>query len=435
MRVAIVGAGPSGSALAILLARQGARVTLFDDGRRPELLVGESLVPAVIPILQRLGLEEETASFSRVKPGVSFIWSPTDRFSFSFARFAPGVFPYAYNIPRPRFDDAVLARAVACGVERVVAHARLEPVSEGGRDRRVAVDDRRREQARHVRGDVRELPADLATRPRSGLGDARRRVRIRRSDALPRRLPGSSLGRARGRRAGAVLEGGPGAVAGGPRSGAPAVRGPADRDAHRVARSGGDVLRRTDGGAVQGRTRLDGGRNQRLEERGPEPHRAAHRAAGLRDGHVAALQPGPPALHGPLRAARGRAHRDGDPVARAAATRPRLCGLQGDVLAEGPAAYAALDPGEAARLQHTQDLFRRHAIGDRVPVVLHQELSLGAARADAGDAGQDALEVNAEEALAERRARQGDLEDQDAPARLQDPQAFTKRHAEVGHVA
>ena len=55
--------------------------------------------------------------------------------------------------------------------------------------------------------------------------------------------------------------------------------------------------------------------------------------------------------------------------------------------------------------------------------------------ADAGDAGQDALEVDAEEALAERRARQGDLEDQDAPARLQDPQAFTKRHAEVGHVA
>src|SRR6266478_2867550 len=134
MRVAIVGAGPSGAALAILLARQGARVTLFDDGRRPELLVGESLVPAVVPILQRLGLEEETASFSRVKPGVSFIWSPNDRFSFSFARFAPGVYPYAYNIPRPRFDDAVLARAVASGVERVVAHARMEPITDEGRE-------------------------------------------------------------------------------------------------------------------------------------------------------------------------------------------------------------------------------------------------------------------------------------------------------------
>src|SRR5881409_3805981 len=120
MRVAIVGAGPAGSALAILLARQGARVTLFDDGRRPELLVGESLVPAVVPILQRLGLEEETAAFSRVKPGVSFIWSPTDRFSFTFARFAPSVFPYAYNIPRPRFDEALRDRALAAGVHHVV---------------------------------------------------------------------------------------------------------------------------------------------------------------------------------------------------------------------------------------------------------------------------------------------------------------------------
>jgi flavin-dependent dehydrogenase len=138
MRVAILGGGPAGSALAIFLVRLGAEVTLFDDGRRPELLVGESLVPAVIPILKRLGIEDETAAFSRVKPGVSFIWSPTDRFSFTFARFAPAVFPYAYNIPRPRFDEAMLARAVACGVERVVTHARLEPVTEEGGELRLA---------------------------------------------------------------------------------------------------------------------------------------------------------------------------------------------------------------------------------------------------------------------------------------------------------
>jgi flavin-dependent dehydrogenase len=125
--VAIVGAGPSGSALAILLAGQGADVTLFDEGRRPELLVGESLVPAVVPILQRLGVEEETASFSRVKPGVSFIWSPGDRVSVTFARFAPDVFPYAYNIPRPRFDEALLVKAIDSGVRRVIVRARLEP--------------------------------------------------------------------------------------------------------------------------------------------------------------------------------------------------------------------------------------------------------------------------------------------------------------------
>ena len=92
--VAVIGAGPAGAVTAMLLAARGASVTLFDDGRRPELLVGESLVPALVPMLKRLGVEEEVASFSRLKPGVSFIWSPTDRFSFTFSRFAPGVYPY-----------------------------------------------------------------------------------------------------------------------------------------------------------------------------------------------------------------------------------------------------------------------------------------------------------------------------------------------------
>jgi flavin-dependent dehydrogenase len=131
LRVAIVGAGPSGSALAIFLAREGAAVTLFDDGRRPELLVGESLVPAVIPILQRLDLEKETASFSRVKPGVSFVWSGSDRVSVTFDRFAPAVFPYAYNVPRPHFDEALLAKAIASGVDYVTTRAQLVPNTAG----------------------------------------------------------------------------------------------------------------------------------------------------------------------------------------------------------------------------------------------------------------------------------------------------------------
>jgi flavin-dependent dehydrogenase len=126
LRVAIVGAGPAGSALAILLARQGGDVTLFDDGRHPPLLVGESLIPAVVPILRRLGFEDETAGFSRVKPGVSFIWSSTHRVSVTFDRFVPAVFPYAYNIPRPQFDQALLAKAVESGIRHVPVRARLQ---------------------------------------------------------------------------------------------------------------------------------------------------------------------------------------------------------------------------------------------------------------------------------------------------------------------
>src|SRR5688572_29202449 len=132
LRVAILGAGIAGSALAIFLARRGADVTLFDDGRRAELVVGESLVPAVVPILERLGMADATATFSRVKPGVTFVWSKTDRASFTFARFAPGVFPYAYNIPRPQFDTGLLARAVDVGATKVVARARLERATDTG---------------------------------------------------------------------------------------------------------------------------------------------------------------------------------------------------------------------------------------------------------------------------------------------------------------
>jgi flavin-dependent dehydrogenase len=125
LRVAIVGAGPAGSALAILLARRGAAVTLFADDRRPSLLVGESLVPAVVPILQTLGVEKQVAEIGHLKPGVSFIWSESDRFGFTFARFAPAVFPYAYNVPRPAFDEVLTAQAVADGVSLVFARARL----------------------------------------------------------------------------------------------------------------------------------------------------------------------------------------------------------------------------------------------------------------------------------------------------------------------
>jgi flavin-dependent dehydrogenase len=178
LRVAIIGAGPSGSALAILLARQGADVTLFDDNRRPELLVGESLVPAVVPILRRLGIEAETAAFSRVKPGASFIWSPTDRVSITFNRFAPAIFPYAYNIPRPRFDEALLARAIAAGARHVPARARLQPAT-----------------AQETRAELTLAPEtlaaapDLSRRPLHLIVDASGRARqVARVLAIPARL-------------------------------------------------------------------------------------------------------------------------------------------------------------------------------------------------------------------------------------------------------
>jgi flavin-dependent dehydrogenase len=166
MRVAILGAGPGGSALAIFLSRLGADVTLFDDGRRPELLVGESLIPAVVPILQRLGLEAETAACGHVKPGVSFVWPGSTRVSFSFARFAPAVFPYAYNIARPQFDEAIFAAAAAAGVHLVVARARLQPAASSGTGAELALASETLAEAPALDGRQPDLIVDATGRAR-----------------------------------------------------------------------------------------------------------------------------------------------------------------------------------------------------------------------------------------------------------------------------
>ena len=128
--VGIIGSGPSGATLASLLAMKGVDVTLFDDGRRPDLIVGESLIPAVVPVLRKLGLEERAAAICQHKPGVSFTLSADDRIDFSFQSLAGSPLPtYAYNSPRPAFDRLLEKRADELGVKRANVRAKVERVN------------------------------------------------------------------------------------------------------------------------------------------------------------------------------------------------------------------------------------------------------------------------------------------------------------------
>ena len=125
--VGIIGGGPSGLALASLLAMKGVDVTLFDDGRRPDLIVGESLVPAVVPVLRKLGVEEQVAAIGLPKPGVSFTLPGKERVNFNFNNISRcGLPTYAYNAPRPAFDRILDARATELGARRVHGRAKLE---------------------------------------------------------------------------------------------------------------------------------------------------------------------------------------------------------------------------------------------------------------------------------------------------------------------
>ena len=54
--VVVIGGGPGGSTAATLLARRGHRVVLLERERFPRDHVGESLLPASMPVLEELGV-------------------------------------------------------------------------------------------------------------------------------------------------------------------------------------------------------------------------------------------------------------------------------------------------------------------------------------------------------------------------------------------
>ncbi len=141
--MAILGAGPAGASLAAYLMRHRARrgaapefeVTLFDGGTRLPLVIGESLVPAVVPFLKQLGIEEEVASYSTFKPGAIFRFGQDDMLSFRFDEVRGARTTYSYNVPRDRFDASVRDAAIAAGARLVPQHARVERDGSGERVR------------------------------------------------------------------------------------------------------------------------------------------------------------------------------------------------------------------------------------------------------------------------------------------------------------
>src|ERR1051326_3718521 len=131
--VAILGGGPTASTLATLLARAGKRPVIFHLAKRTPLVVGESLVPAIIPMLRLLGVEEQIKSFSTFKPGATVNVGPKVNFSFPFDQLRMTLPKYAYNVPRDKFDEALLENAKKAGAKVIEAAAKLERVA--GTDR------------------------------------------------------------------------------------------------------------------------------------------------------------------------------------------------------------------------------------------------------------------------------------------------------------
>ena len=116
-QITVIGGGPGGSTVATLLARQGFDVTLFEREIFPREHVGESLLPASIPILENLGVidEIEAAGFTP-KYGATMVWgSDPEPWSWHFAE-TNASYPHAYQVWRPTFDQMLLRNAERSGV-------------------------------------------------------------------------------------------------------------------------------------------------------------------------------------------------------------------------------------------------------------------------------------------------------------------------------
>ena len=124
--VGIIGAGPAGCTLACFLQEKKIDCVVFDDGKTPDLIVGESLVSAIIPVLRRLGIEQRVAEISQIKHGAALRHKNGTRVDFRFQAFGKNYPDYAYNVLRPDFDNILKARAKELGVKFISHRAELE---------------------------------------------------------------------------------------------------------------------------------------------------------------------------------------------------------------------------------------------------------------------------------------------------------------------
>jgi flavin-dependent dehydrogenase len=131
--VAVLGGGPVGASLAAYLAKAGVNVVLFHKAKRPPIIVGESLVPVIVPFLRRLGVEDQVKAFSVFKPGATFVLTLERDISFRFDEAIGAEVNYSYNTPRDLFDAVILQAARDAGATVIEGTAGVERID--GTDR------------------------------------------------------------------------------------------------------------------------------------------------------------------------------------------------------------------------------------------------------------------------------------------------------------
>ena len=126
--VLVIGGGPAGSTAAALLAERGYRVTLLEKAHHPRFHIGESLLPANLPLLEKLGVADAVKAIGMEKWGAEFVspWHDHKQ-TFEFADAMDKSMPMAYQVRRAEFDE-ILIRNASRKNARVVEGCQVEDV-------------------------------------------------------------------------------------------------------------------------------------------------------------------------------------------------------------------------------------------------------------------------------------------------------------------
>jgi len=115
--VLVVGGGPAGSTTAALLKRRGLNVVLLEKDHHPRFHIGESLLPANMPILEELGVLEEVRGIGMLKLGADFPEQGDNYRTYHFARSLGKTPPYAFQVKREDYDQILFRNAQRSGVD------------------------------------------------------------------------------------------------------------------------------------------------------------------------------------------------------------------------------------------------------------------------------------------------------------------------------
>ncbi|MGZ3723581.1 MAG: NAD(P)/FAD-dependent oxidoreductase [Bdellovibrionales bacterium] len=117
--IIIIGGGPGGSHAATLLAKKGFDVAIVEREEYPRFHIGESLLPASMPLLKESGFYEVLNSGKYItKCGARFIdYRNEDEVYFGFAEGFNTDIPTAFEVERSHFDKDILAFAVKSGAK------------------------------------------------------------------------------------------------------------------------------------------------------------------------------------------------------------------------------------------------------------------------------------------------------------------------------